>query len=153
MSTTPRAEDALIVPCAACGALNRVPTARLRDVPICSDCRARLLGAAPAQLKTASFDRFVGRAGLPVAVDFWAPWCGPCRTMAPHFAAAAEPLATTALLAKVDTEANPELGQRFEIRGLPTMVLFVGGREVARVSGAMARDAIVQWVESNVGAL
>ncbi|HHH26869.1 MAG TPA: thioredoxin TrxC [Polyangiaceae bacterium] len=143
-------KQSLILPCSSCSTLNRVPTARLHDGPICRDCGARLLGGEPAKLDGASFDQFVGRSDLPVLVDFWAPWCGPCRVMAPQFAAASQQLAGRALLAKVDTDQNQELAARFQIQGIPTLILFQGGREVARMSGAMQSGPIVAWVEQQV---
>lgn len=138
--------DSLILPCASCGTLNRVPRSRLSDVPVCSDCRAHLLTGHPVELGAATFEKFTSKGDLPVLVDFWAPWCGPCRTMAPHFEAAAKELETRAMLAKVDTEQHPQLAQRFGIQGIPTIILFRGGREVARQSGALVKDQIVQWV-------
>jgi thioredoxin 2 len=138
--------EPFVVPCSACFALNRVPADRFGDVPVCATCRRHLLGEPPAALGAATFDRFVGRSGLPVVVDFWAAWCGPCRTMAPHFEAASKTLAGRVLFAKVDTEAEPGLAQRFEVRGIPLLVLFRSGREVARQTGAMGEAQIRAWL-------
>jgi thioredoxin 2 len=142
--------ESLIVPCTACATLNRVPRERLRDVPVCASCRSRLLDDAPRDLDAATFTTVIGKSGLPVVVDFWAPWCGPCRTMAPQFAAAATTLRGSALLVKLDTEAEPEVAGRFGIRSIPTMVAFHRGHEIARTSGAMAAAAIVDWVNRSL---
>jgi thioredoxin 2 len=109
-----------------------------------------LLDDAPRDLDAATFTTVIGKSGLPVVVDFWAPWCGPCRTMAPQFAAAATTLRGSALLVKLDTEAEPEVAGRFGIRSIPTMVAFHRGHEIARTSGAMAAAAIVDWVNRSL---
>lgn len=143
-------DSALKVACPACHALNRVPAARLQDAPVCGRCKQPLFAAHPIALDTAGFERHAMQSDLPVMVDFWAPWCAPCRMMAPQFEAAARELEPGFRLAKVDTEAQPELGARFDIRSIPTLALFQGGREIARRSGAMGAADIVRWARAQV---
>jgi thioredoxin 2 len=139
------ADNSVVVPCPHCAALNRVPRDKLSEGPACGRCHAGLFTGKPLALDEAGFDRHVSRGELPVLVDFWAPWCGPCRNMAPHFEAAARQLEPGLRLAKVDTDAVPALGARYNIRSIPTMILFRNGREVARQSGAMASAQIEKW--------
>ena len=140
----------VLVPCPACGALNRVPDERLGEAPACGKCHQPLFTGKPLALDEAGFALHVERGGLPVLVDFWAPWCGPCRMMAPHFEQAAAQLEPRVRLAKVDTEAEPGLGGRFGIRSIPTLALFAGGREVARQAGAMGSADIVRWARAHL---
>ncbi len=143
--------DAHLIACPHCAAMNRVPGARLAEAPNCGRCHQPLFTGVPLALAEADFDRHALRGTLPLLVDFWAPWCGPCLQMAPHFQQAAAMLEPAMLLAKVDTEASPGLGNRFGIRSIPTMVLLQGGREIARQSGAMQAEAIVRWVRGQAG--
>ncbi|MCB1915618.1 MAG: thioredoxin TrxC [Rhodocyclaceae bacterium] len=140
--------DSLILPCPSCNSLNRVPSARLGDAPNCGQCHAPLFLQQPVTLGQHNFELHAGRADLPLLVDFWAPWCGPCRTMAPAFEEAAQRLEPGIRLAKVNTEEENGLATRFGIRSIPTLILFRGGREVARQAGAMNAAGIVQWVRS-----
>ena len=133
------------IACPACLAQNRVPAARLAEDPKCGKCGARLLDGAPAELREDQFEAFVQRTELPVLADFWAPWCGPCRAMAPHFTRAAHELKDRVRLVKVNTEEAPGLARRYGIRAIPTLVLFRGGAEVKRASGAMDAAALARW--------
>lgn len=134
------------IACPACLSENRVPAERLEENPKCGKCGALLLEGKPIALTEQSFDAFLKPAGLPVVVDFWAPWCGPCRAMAPAYEQAAQQLATSTRFAKVNTDEAQQLGGRFAIRSIPTMVLFRGGQEVKRVSGAMDTGSLIRWI-------
>lgn len=135
--------------CPRCLAVNRVPDARLGDGPKCGQCGTPLLPGHPVDLTQASFDRFIAKAGLPVLVDFWADWCGPCKMMAPVFQQVAGELATQVRFAKVDTEAHPQVSMCHHIRGIPTLILFRNGAEVARTSGAMDAFALKRWLAAH----
>ena len=130
-------------PCAHCGATNRVPAARLSENPVCGRCGQPLASGEPVTLTDANFDAFVAAADLPVLVDFWAPWCGPCRAMAPAFEQAAKTLKGRALLVKVDSDESPRTAARFAIRSIPTLVKLDRGTEVQRQSGAVPAGVIV----------
>jgi thioredoxin 2 len=137
--------ESVQVACPACLAPNRVPAARVAEDPKCGKCGAALLDGAPAELREDQFERFVQRTELPVLVDFWAPWCGPCRAMAPHFERAAQQLKDRVRLVKVNTEDAPGLAARYNIRAIPTLVLFRNGVEQKRMSGALDAGALERW--------
>ena len=134
------------IACTHCHTLNRVPSARLAEDPVCGKCGRALLDGHPIELTDANFDVITSRTDLPVLVDFWAPWCGPCRVMAPHFEAAALELKGRALLAKVNSDDNPDVSRRFSIRSLPTLVRLEHGRETSRRSGSLPVAQIVALV-------
>ena len=143
--------DYLRVACPECGAVNRLPADRLSAGPKCGKCKQALFSGRPVELGGAGFQKHLRQTDLPLLVDFWAPWCGPCRMMGPAFAEAAAQLEPQFRLAKVNTEAEAQLGATLNIRSIPTMVLFHQGRELARQSGALNSTAIVQWAKSRLG--
>jgi len=138
--------------CPECGAKNAIPSERLNDKPRCGKCRTPLFSAHPVALDQAGFNRHVAGDDIPVLVDFWAPWCAPCRAMAPAFESAAAELEPGMRLAKLNTEEEQAVGARYNIRSIPTLVMFHKGREVARQSGAMRAGDIVRWARAQAPA-
>ena len=140
--------DMMRILCPRCHTINRVPAARLADGPKCGQCHEPLFSGHPIALTASDFDVHATRNDIPLVVDFWAPWCGPCRMMAPAYEQAAKALEPLARLGKVNTEDEPTLAARFGIASIPTMIIFRNGREVARQPGALGLQDIVRWVRS-----
>jgi len=140
--------DQIHIVCQHCQGINRIPAARLSDNPKCGKCKQPLFQGKPLAVDEADFQRQVSRSDVPLLVDFWAEWCGPCKMMAPMFAQAAIELEPQVRLLKVDTEKNQNLAAQFEIRSIPTIAIFKGGKEIARQAGAMQTQQLIQWVRS-----
>lgn len=147
MNAETLASGAVLVACPKCHSLVRVPETRAGEHPKCPRCKAPILNGEPVALDAAAFAAHVDRATLPVVVDFWAPWCGPCRMMAPVLDRMAAERATDLRVAKVNTDEQPQLAGRFGIRGIPTLILFRAGRELARHSGAVDGGTLARWLD------
>lgn len=143
-------QENLHVVCTHCGGVNRIPAARLNQGPKCGKCKRPLFEGKPAEVDDARLQKQISRSDVPVLVDFWAPWCGPCQTMAPAFEQAARQLEPAVRLLKLNTEQHQQLAGQLGIRGIPTMILFRNGKEADRMSGALDAGGIVSWASNRI---
>ena len=148
MTTAP---DSLHIVCPHCNAVNRIQISRFEDHPRCGSCKEQLFTGVPVILNEGNFDQQITRNDIPVVVDFWAPWCGPCKMMAPAFESAAAELEPQVRLAKLNTEESQSIAARYKIQSIPTLAIFDHGREVIRQAGAMQQGHLLQWVRANTG--
>lgn len=142
--------NSIHVVCPHCAAVNRLPESRLQETPRCGGCKNSLFTGHPLELTSQNFAQHLSRNDIPLVVDFWADWCGPCKMMAPAFSQAAAQLEPKVRLAKLNTELEQAIAARFNIRSIPTLILFSGGQEITRQSGAMNSASLIQWINHAV---
>ncbi len=142
--------EPILVVCSHCNSINRVPQDKLAAGGKCGECKTALFTGQPIELTSDNFQRFTQKNQLPVVVDYWASWCGPCKMMAPVFAHVAQQMEPYILFAKVNTETEQALAATAQIRGIPTLVIYRDGKEVARTAGAMDQHNLVQWIQQNI---
>lgn len=140
----------MIIMCPHCGGLNRIPDEKLNQSPSCGKCKQSLLTDTPIEMTGDQLLRAIEKTDQPIVVDFWAPWCGPCKMFAPTFAQAAQQLESQAKLVKINTEVEQQIAAKFNIRSIPTLAIFKNGKEIARQSGAMSLPSFVQWVQQSI---
>lgn len=134
--------------CTHCGAVNRISTLRLVDKPVCGKCKKKLFTGSPIELNDNNFSKVITKSDIPVIVDFWADWCGPCKMMAPAYSEASAKLEPQVILAKLNTEQAQQTAARFGIRSIPCLIMFKDGKEHSRQTGAMSTPQIIQWAQS-----
>ncbi|MCL4112410.1 UNVERIFIED_CONTAM: hypothetical protein GTU68_007248 [Idotea baltica] len=143
-------KDAIRCVCPSCNAVNRIPKSRLADKPTCGKCKKPILSGEPIELRDNNFGKVIANNDLPIVVDFWAQWCGPCKMMGPAFAEASKQLSPNVIFAKVNTELAKETASKFEIRSIPSLIIFKNGQSTIRQAGAMNTAQIIDWVKANI---